>query len=233
MQKVVGLEDAGSGWEARSAVTTVHYGERDRALSRYPTALKWLSHADLGTFRQRRRRRGNHAQTRRPLTIRQRRAPVPYSREMTLPCRLLASLLAVWVSAPMVAAAAQAPAAGRVKAAIGSASIVRGGQAVAAAVGMEVFASDRLRTGSDGRLALTLKDDTRLSLGPDTEVSLDEFAFAPAEGRLSMVLRMVKGALSYISGRIARLRPSSVRLETPSSVIAVRGTHVLIHVEAP
>lgn len=130
-----------------------------------------------------------------------------------------------------VAAQAPAPAAGRVKTAIGSASIVRGGQSLAAAVGMEVFPSDRLRTGSDGRLALTLKDDTRLSLGPDTEVSLEEFAFAPAEDRMSMVLRMVKGALSYISGRIARLSPSSVRLETPSSVIAVRGTHVLVRVE--
>ena len=98
---------------------------------------------------------------------------------------------------------------------------------------MEVLASDLLRTGSDGRLAITLDDDTRLSLGPDTEVSLQQFAFAPAEGQVSMVLRMVKGALSYISGRIARLSPSSVRIETPTSVIAVRGTHVLVRVEGP
>lgn len=148
--------------------------------------------------------------------------------------RCLAATLSL-VLAVVAAVDAQTPAtpAGRVKTAMGSTSIVRAGQPVAASVGMEVLASDVLRTGSDGRLAVTLKDDTRLSLGPDTEMSLQQFAFAPAEGRMSMVLRMVKGALSYISGRIARLSPSSVRIETPSSVIAVRGTHVLVRVEGP
>lgn len=148
--------------------------------------------------------------------------------------RCLAATLSLMLGV-VAAVDAQTPAtsAGRVKTAMGSTSIVRAGQPVAASVGMEVLASDVLRTGSDGRLAVSLKDDTRLSLGPDTEVSLQQFAFAPAEGRMSMVLRMVKGALSYISGRIARLSPSSVRIETPSSVIAVRGTHVLVRVEGP
>lgn len=123
--------------------------------------------------------------------------------------------------------------AGRVKTAIGSTSILRGGQTLAANAGMGVLASDILRTGPDGQLAVTLRDDTRLSLGPDTEIVLQQFAFAPAEGRLGMVLQMVKGALSYVSGRIARLSPSSVRIETPSSVIAVRGTHALVRVEGP
>lgn len=216
-------------------MTTVHYGEGDRTLSRYLTTFKWLSHADLSTLRHRRRRLGKRrAATLLPIAH-VRRRPVPYSRHMPLMCRVLSAALALLLSMPIVAVAAQAsaPVAGRVKSVVGSASIVRDGESMAAAIGMEVFASDRLRTGSDGRLALTLKDDTRLSLGPDTEVSLEEFAFAPADGRLSMVLRMVKGALSYISGRIARLSPSSVRIETPSSVIAVRGTHVLVRVEAP
>src|SRR5690606_36350498 len=155
---------------------------------------KWSGGADLITLRHRRRRWGKRrAATLLPIP-RVRRRPVPYSRHMPLMCRVLSAALALSLSLPIVAVAAQAsaPVAGRVKTVIGSASIVRDGQTMAAVIGMEVLASDRLRTGSDGRLALTLKDDTRLSLGPDTEVSLDEFAFAPAEGRLSMVLRMVK-----------------------------------------
>jgi hypothetical protein len=147
---------------------------------------------------------------------------------------ILAATLSHLLGVPAGAhAQTSTPLAGRVKTAIGSTSILRGGQPVAASVGMEVLATDVLRTGPDGQLAVTLRDDTRLSLGPDTEVMLQQFAFAPAEGRLGMVLRMVKGTLSYISGRIARLSPSSVRIETPSSVIAVRGTHALVRVEGP
>ena len=80
---------------------------------------------------------------------------------------------------------------------------------------------------------MTLRDETRLSMGPNTEIALAAFTFAPAEGQLSMVLRIARGALAYVSGRIARLMPEAVRLETPTSVIGVRGTHALIRVEAP
>ena len=100
-------------------------------------------------------------------------------------------------------------------------------------MGELVYESDTLRTGSDGQLAVTLRDETRLSMGPNTEITLSTFTFAPAEGQLSMVLRIARGALSYVSGRIARLMPEAVRLETPTSVIGVRGTHALIRVEAP
>ncbi len=102
-----------------------------------------------------------------------------------------------------------------------------------ARVGALVYESDTLRTGTDGQLAVMLRDETRLSMGPGSEITLAGFTFAPAEGQLSMVLRIARGALSYVSGRIARLMPEAVRLETPTSVIGVRGTHALIRVEAP
>jgi hypothetical protein len=123
--------------------------------------------------------------------------------------------------------------AGRIKVVAGSATIVRAGSASPARVGALVYQSDTLRTGTDGRLAMTLRDETRLSMGPNTEITLSAFAFAPAEGQLSMVLRIARGALAYVSGRIAKLMPQAVRLETPTSVIGVRGTHALIRVEAP
>jgi len=130
-------------------------------------------------------------------------------------------------------AAAQSADAGRVKAAVGAATIVRQGQSTPARVGDVVYPSDILRTGADGQLAVMLKDDTRLSLGPGSEVALSTFEFAPAEARLSLVLRIARGAMSYASGQIAKLMPAAIRLETPTSVIGVRGTHALIRVEAP
>jgi hypothetical protein len=130
-------------------------------------------------------------------------------------------------------ASGQPAAAGRVKVASGAASIVRGSQVVPAAVGAEVFESDVLRTGPDGRLSLMLADESRLALGPSSELALTRFAYAPQDQQLGLGVRLARGVLSYVSGLIARLAPDAVRLQTPTSIIGVRGTHVLVKADAP
>ena len=120
--------------------------------------------------------------------------------------------------------------AGRIKLASGQVFVIRGGNSVQAMVGQEVFESDSLRTGGDGRLGITLKDDTRVSLGPGSEVRLNSFLFTPAEGRLGLVLNFVRGMAVYVSGKIAKLAPDSIRLETPGAIVGVRGTTVAIQV---
>jgi hypothetical protein len=122
-------------------------------------------------------------------------------------------------------------AAGRIKIASGSAFIVRGSTTLPAQAGQPVYEADTLKTGDDGKLGITLKDDTRLSLGPNSEVRLDRFAFAPAEGKLGFVLKVVKGVAAYVSGQIAKIAPDSVRLETPSAIVGVRGTTVVIRAQ--
>ncbi|MEZ5293578.1 MAG: FecR family protein [Vicinamibacterales bacterium] len=138
---------------------------------------------------------------------------------------------AALLAAPCSLAAQSA--AGRIKVATGSASIVRAGDVTPATPGAEVFASDVLRTAADGRLSVMLKDESRLSIGPNTELALTRFAFAPQDGELSLGVRLARGVLSYVSGLIAKLAPDAVRLETPTSIIGVRGTHVLVRTEAP
>ena len=126
---------------------------------------------------------------------------------------------------------AQEPAAvGRIKIASGSVLIVRAGGLVPAQAGQLVFEADGLRTGPDGRVGVTLRDDTRISLGPDSEVRLDRFRYAPASGQLGFVLNVLRGAAAYVSGRIARLSPDSIRLETPEAIVGVRGTTLAFRV---
>jgi hypothetical protein len=126
---------------------------------------------------------------------------------------------------------AEQTAAGRIKVASGAAFVVRGGGQIAAQAGQILYESDTLRTGVDGRLGITLKDDTRVSLGPASEVRLDRFAYAPAESRIALVLRVVRGVAAYVSGRIAKLAPDAVRLETPSAIVGVRGTTLALRVD--
>lgn len=129
-------------------------------------------------------------------------------------------------------AVAQAQA-GRIKTSAGAAFILHRGTEVPAKAGDLVYEEDGLKTGADGRLALTLRDETRLSLGPNTEIRLESFAYAPGQGRLGCALKIARGVLAYVSGRIAKLSPDAVRLETPTAIIGVRGTRLAIRVEQP
>ena len=141
------------------------------------------------------------------------------------------ALFVVSVAAASPAFAQAHSAAGRIKVVSGSAFIVRGGAALAARAGDTVFASDALRTGVGGSVGVTLKDDTRLSLGPNSEVRLERYVYAPGSGGVGMVLKFVRGVAAYVSGRMARLAPDSIRLETPAAIVGVRGTTLAIRVE--
>jgi hypothetical protein len=141
---------------------------------------------------------------------------------------LVGVLALLSIAAP--ALAQQPVAAGRIKLASGSVFLVRGGSATQAQAGQLVYVADTLRTGTDGRLGVTLNDDTRVSLGPGSEVRLDRFAFAPADGQLGFVMRVVRGVAAYVSGRIAKLAPDAVRLETPAAIVGVRGTTIALRV---
>ena len=138
----------------------------------------------------------------------------------------------VAVLALAVPASSQTPAAGRIKVASGAVFIVRQGETIPAQAGALVQPADTLRTGADGRLALTLKDDTRLSLDPNTELRLERFTYAPATARFDMLLKVVRGVVAYVSGRIAKLSPDSIRLETPEAIVGIRGTRLIIRVGA-
>jgi hypothetical protein len=128
--------------------------------------------------------------------------------------------------------AQQPAAAGHIKVVTGSAFIVRQNTTLPAKPGDAVYAIDTLKTDADGTLGMTLMDDTRLSLGPSSEVRLERYVFAPAEGGLGMVLNFVRGVAAYVSGRMAKLAPDAIRLETPAAIVGVRGTTVAIKVGA-
>jgi hypothetical protein len=121
--------------------------------------------------------------------------------------------------------------AGSIKFMKGNASIIRNRNSVTTIIGSKVYASDSLKTGADGSMAMVFKDDTMLSIGPDSEVAINEFLFSPAEGKLSIITRLLKGTSAYISGVIGKLSPESVRFETPVANIGIRGTKFVVSVE--
>ena len=141
---------------------------------------------------------------------------------------IVALVLALVIGAPPVLADVPA---GYVKTVTGAVTLTDGAATGPAKPGSAVSATSIVRTGADGSVGIALRDDTLLSLGPNTEFSFREYAFAPESGKLSLVARITRGTLNYVSGVIAKLKPEAVAVETPSGLLGVRGTHFVVKVE--
>lgn len=113
----------------------------------------------------------------------------------------------------------------------GTASILRDGATLAGAAGTALYRGDLVRTGKPGAVGIVLTDDTSISLGSGSELSLNDYAFDPKESKFALAIRMIKGTFSYISGQIVKLAPGSAQLHTPDATIAVRGTKLLIQIK--
>jgi len=120
------------------------------------------------------------------------------------------------------------PVAGSIKAVKGSCSVQRGAQAVAATEGMHLQEQDALVTGSDGHIAVIMRDGTRLSIGPNAKLSIVQFIYNPSEKKFSLLLDLANGILAYVSGKIASFSPESVRVQTPVGSIGLRGTKFVV-----
>lgn len=134
--------------------------------------------------------------------------------------------------APLAHAQGQGEPVGYVKTVSGEAWITSAGQRVRAEPGTPVLAGSQLRTLAQASLGVTFKDNTVMSFGPDTELTVDEYLYAPAQGQLKLGTSLLKGSMNYVSGVIARLKPDAVSVKTPTGIIGVRGTQFVARVES-
>lgn len=120
---------------------------------------------------------------------------------------------------------------GFVKTVTGAAVVIADGKSINARVGTPVKMGNTLKTGSDGAMGVTFKDNTVMSFGPDTQLTVDEYLYAPESDRLKFCSTMSKGTVEVVTGVIARLKPKSVTIKTPAAMIGCRGTRYLVKVD--
>ena len=131
------------------------------------------------------------------------------------------------------AAAVWADDVGQVKLTKGAVHVERSGQRLPAAVGMPIQQSDTLVTGADGTVGVTFADNSLLSVGPNSVLAIDKFAFDPGthEGQFDASLK--RGTLAVVSGKMVKQSPDAMRVKTPASILGVRGTEFLVKIAEP
>jgi hypothetical protein len=107
-------------------------------------------------------------------------------------------------------------------------TIERGGQAIPATPGARLQAGDVLKTGADGSVGLTMSDNSLLSAGPNSVLSLDRYDFDATTSQGQFDTTLTKGSLAVISGRIAKQSPEAMKVRTPASILGIRGTEFVV-----
>ena len=135
------------------------------------------------------------------------------------------------VAAAAFAVAAYAQDVGQIKTAKGAVHVEREGKSIPAAPGMHVRASDKLVTGADGAVGVTVLDNTMISAGPSTVFEIERYRFNSTTHDGEFEASLKKGSLAVVSGKMVKQTPGSMRVRTPSSVMGVRGTEFLVRVD--
>ena len=92
----------------------------------------------------------------------------------------------------------------------------------------QVYATDMVETDADGATELQFLDNTRLTVGANAKVKLDDFVYDPESelgaGQISLAL----GAFRYVGGDMKN--EEKLKLVTPTATLTIRGTRLIIYV---
>jgi hypothetical protein len=119
---------------------------------------------------------------------------------------------------------------GRIKNVTDGVQVIRDGRAITARSGFVLEEGDVIATGQRARVGITLADDTRMALGPNSRITLDEYDYDRRRQTGRSVTSVNRGSLGVTSGNITRTGRDSMRVRTPTSTLGVRGTTFVVEV---
>ena len=84
-----------------------------------------------------------------------------------------------------------------------------------------IIRNAELVTAQRGALEVTFLDGSRLTMGQNSRLTVDEYVYAGPGGANKQTVRYTKGLFRFISGTIPK---DNVRVDTPTVTIGIRGT---------
>ena len=107
---------------------------------------------------------------------------------------------------------------------IGTANTVRpeasGSVAGTLSAGSGVHSNETVRTGNAGQAVMRFLDESKLNVGPSSQVRLDKFVYDPNKGTGNVVIEGARGAFRFSSGGQNK---GDIKIKTPSGTLGIRG----------
>jgi ferric-dicitrate binding protein FerR (iron transport regulator) len=132
------------------------------------------------------------------------------------------------------------PEAGHPHPKIGAATAVTGtvywltsdGRKIPITTSTPVYLNAHIITEGDGHMQILLLDETVFTLGPNSDMVLDEFVYDPATTAGKLTASVIKGTFRFITGKVSHKDPTSYRIKLPVDAIGIRGTDFEVHLAA-
>ncbi len=112
----------------------------------------------------------------------------------------------------------------------GNAHIVRDGKELAIGVGTKVLEKDKIITRASSSVGLIFKDNTRISVGSNSEFTVEEYMFNLSEKKEVFTTNLSKGSLECVTGLISKINPKAFQLKAKTATMGIRGTHFIVDV---
>ncbi len=150
------------------------------------------------------------------------------------PIRRAAQLLAATVSLAAIASAGPVAAQQRVgvNSAVNPAAMGMppGGTARQLMIGQDVVYNERITTAADGQTQILFVDESAITVGPNSDLTIDEFVYDPATGTGTQALSATRGVFRYVGGKLSKAN-TQVTIRTPSATIGIRGGVFLMNLD--
>jgi hypothetical protein len=92
----------------------------------------------------------------------------------------------------------------------------------------DIYHNEIIETFDESATEITFLDDTLISLGSNSKITLDRFVFDPNPDASSFAMTITTGALRFVSGK---LPGKAYTIHTPTATIGIRGTIIDVVVE--
>ncbi len=89
-------------------------------------------------------------------------------------------------------------------------------------IGQDVVFNERITTAETGQTQLLFLDESSMTVGPNSDLTIDQFVYDPKSGTGKLAMSATRGLLRYVGGRLSK-QDEAVTLRTGTATLAVRG----------
>jgi FecR-like protein len=108
--------------------------------------------------------------------------------------------------------------------------VLPGGQGRTLVIANDMFFRETVATDARGQTQILFLDQSALTVGPNSELVIDEFVYDPARGAGSLAVSATKGVARFVGGALSKAA-GQVRFQTPTATIGLRGGILIFSVD--
>ena len=94
--------------------------------------------------------------------------------------------------------------------------------------GSKIFFGDTIISKSKSNAQILFLDQTVLTLGEETELTIDEFVYDPNSQDGAFVSTVKTGTVKFITGQISKKNPDNLEVKVPAGTLGARGTEFVV-----